>query len=299
MATTKHDFEWVTNANGNRNGRKKRRTPPRNNLNDLTPKEWIAETVSVWVQRGLGQNHKHAQIEKEHPAPFSYQDVARLIRFFSKKGETVLDPFVGIGSTLKAAALQQRRGIGIELEPKYSKLARKRLKEELPADDSICKDQTVITGDVFRELPKLERESVKLVLTSPPYWTILHKQDHKVKQERLSKGLDFKYSDNEKDLGNIRDYNRFIERLSDAFQLCHPILKPGGHLCIIVGDFRQKTRYHMLHADLAANLETRGFTLKGLIILYQRHKRIFPYGYPFAYVPNLHHQYILILRKDD
>jgi hypothetical protein len=44
-------------------------------------------------------------------------------------------------------------------------------------------------------------------------------------------------------------------------------------------------------------MQERGFTLKGVKILYQRHKRVFPYGFPYSYVPNLHHQYILILAK--
>jgi DNA modification methylase len=271
---------------------------PVNSLNDLEAKEWIAETVSVWTQRGLGQNHKDAQIEKLHPAPFSYQDVSRLIRFFSKPGETVLDPFAGVASTLKAAAIEGRKGIGIELEPKFAQLARKRLNTELPDDESVCREQKIITGDVFTVLPRLESESVKVVVTSPPYWKILHKQDHKVKQERVSKGLDYKYSESTKDLGNIPVYEDFIDRLSSAFGLCHPLLVKGGHLCIVVGDFREKAKYHMLHADLANSLEQRGFALKGITILYQRHKRIFPYGYPYAYVPNMHHQYILILRKD-
>lgn len=78
------------------------RRAPVNRLNDLTAKEWIPETVSVWIQRGLGKAHPHAEIERQHPAPFSFQDVARLVRFFSKAGETVLDPFAGVGSTLKA-----------------------------------------------------------------------------------------------------------------------------------------------------------------------------------------------------
>jgi hypothetical protein len=76
---------------------------PRNHLNELTAREWIPETVSVWRQRGLGANHPDAQIERQHPAPFSFTDVGRLIRFFTKKGDTVLDPFVGVGSTLRRA----------------------------------------------------------------------------------------------------------------------------------------------------------------------------------------------------
>ena len=85
---------------------------PRNKLNALTSKEWIPETVSVWTQKGLGAKHPDAQIEKQHPAPFSFTDVARLVRFFTKPDDTVLDPFVGVGSTLKACALERRKGIG-------------------------------------------------------------------------------------------------------------------------------------------------------------------------------------------
>src|SRR4051812_20707616 len=107
------------------------RAAPVNRLNDLIAKEWIPETVSVWVQRGLGRGHEHAQIEKQHPAPFSFQDVARVIRFFTKAGETVLDPFVGVGSTLKAAAVERRSGIGVELNRKYARLAAERLATEV------------------------------------------------------------------------------------------------------------------------------------------------------------------------
>ena len=53
----------------------------------------------------------------------------------------------------------------------------------------------------------------------------------------------------------------------------------------------------MLHADIAREMENKGFKLKGIKVLYQRHKRVFPYGFPYCYVPNLHHQYIVILAK--
>jgi DNA modification methylase len=276
---------------------KRNAAKPVNRINDLTAKEWIPETVSVWIQRGLGKAHEHAQIERQHPAPFSYQDIARVIRFFTKAGETVLDPFVGVGSTLKAAAIERRKGIGIELNKKYADLAELRLKTELAGEVDPCRDQKLILGDARRVIPTLASNSVKLVVTSPPYWNILHKQDHKARQERVDHGLDTQYSNDAGDLGNIESYPAFLTTLADTLALTRACLHDGGHLCIVVGDFRRHSRYFMFHADIAREMESRGFTLKGLKILYQRHKRVFPYGFPYSYVPNLHHQYIVILAK--
>ena len=129
-----------------------------NTLNDLTAKEWLSESVSVWTQRGLGAGHADAQIERLHPAPFSFTDVARLIKMFTKSGMTVLDPFVGVGSTLKASALEGRRGIGFELSPTFADLAVERLKREVPPT-LLTKEteQTVIQGDARVLVDKLER----------------------------------------------------------------------------------------------------------------------------------------------
>jgi DNA modification methylase len=285
----------IEESNGNGAGRN--RAKPVNRLNDLTAKEWIPETISVWIQRGLGKGHDHAQIERLHPAPFSFQDIARLIRFFTKAGETVLDPFVGVGSTLKAAATQGRKGIGIELNKKYADLARLRLKTELAADLTASNDQRVIRGDARSVIPTLAANSIKLVVTSPPYWNILHKQDHKAKQERIAHGLDTQYSSATADLGNIETYPEFLSTIADTLALTRTCLVDGGYLCVVVGDFRHKSKYFMMHADIAREMEARGFTLKGIKVLYQRHKRVFPYGFPYSYVPNLHHQYIVILAK--
>jgi DNA modification methylase len=268
---------------------------PKNKLNDLTAREWLPETVSVWTQKGLGKNHPDAQIEKQHPAPFSFTDVSRLINFFTKRGQTVLDPFVGIGSTLKACALAHRNGVGIELNPKYAQLSEERLASEVQTESTT--KQTVINGDSRMELDDLESDSVDFLVTSPPYWCILHKEDHKAKQERVSQDLDSRYSDHEADLGNIESYETFLDELTAIFMKCSRVLKPKKYMAIIVGDFREKSRYYMFHADLASALEKHGMTLKGITILYQRHKRIFPYGYPYSFVPNLHHQYILILEN--
>lgn len=268
----------------------------KNKLNDLTAKEWIPETVSVYVQRGLGANSAQAKIEKEHPAPFSFQDVSRLINFFTKQDDKVLDPFCGVGSTLKACALSNRRGVGIELVKKYVDLSKRRLKEEVESSLFGNKLQEVIEGDALQVINRFDDDSIDFIVTSPPYWNILEKADHKVKRERLSKNLDTKYSELKKDLGNIEDYKEFLVVLGDFFNDCSRILKPNKYMCVIVSDFRHKNGYYMFHSDLVRRLEGH-YDLKGITILYQRHKSVYPYGYPYSYVPNIHHQYILIFQN--
>ena len=272
---------------------------PRNTLNDLSAREWISESVSVWVQRGLGAGHPDAQIERQHPAPFSFTDVARLIRLFTKRGMTVLDPFVGVGSTLKACALDERNGIGFELNPIFVDLARERLQRELPAIAGPHCAQTIEQGDARVLIGDLEPESVDFIVTSPPYWGILNKKpDHKVKQDRLSQGLTKDYGKDERDFANIQFYEQFIESLADFFGRCTRVLRSGRYCAVIVGDFRHGGQYYMLHADLAQAMSKHGYVLKAVNVLYQRHKRVFPYGYPTAYVPNVHHQHVLIMRKE-
>lgn len=275
----------------------KKTIDPRNVLNDLTSTEWMPETVSVWNQKGLGAKHPDAAIERQHPAPFSFTDVSRLVRFFTKKGETVLDPFVGVGSTLKACALEGRRGIGFELNAKYAELAEQRLELEVRTLSVPVEQQKVLIGDARDLLQGLHDNSLDFVVTSPPYWNILHKQDHKVKQERLKDDLDTKYSEDPRDLGNIHDYNVFLENVSGILGGCGQALKPKKYMAVIVSDFRDKSNYVMFHADLVNALESYNLEMRGLTVLYQRHKRIFPYGYPYAYVPNIHNQFILILQN--
>jgi len=270
---------------------------PRNALNDLNATEWIPETVSVWVQRGLGANHPDAQIERQHPAPFSFTDVSRLIRFFTKRGGAVLDPFVGIGSTSKACALEGRKSIGIELNPRYADLAKQRLQTEVRNLFASVDEQQILQGDAREVLATLEQDSVDFVVTSPPYWNILHKEDHKANQERKSQNLDTRYSNNDRDLGNVHDYDSFLQEVAAILGQCGRCLRPRKYMAVVVSDFREKSRYITFHSDLANVLLKFRLELRGIKILYQRHKRVFPYGYPFAYVPNIHHQYILIMQN--
>lgn len=90
----------------------------------LTKEEYQEWFQQVW--NGLmGESTKH------HPAPFPEELAYRLVRMFSFTGDTVLDPFMGTGTTLLAAARCDRNSLGVEIEPSYVKMARSRLEKEL------------------------------------------------------------------------------------------------------------------------------------------------------------------------
>jgi modification methylase len=89
----------------------------------LTKKEHQEWFQQIWNLNGAST--------REHPAPFPLELAYRLVRMFSFVGDTVLDPFMGTGTTLLAAARCGRNSIGVEIEPSYVRKARTRLTDEL------------------------------------------------------------------------------------------------------------------------------------------------------------------------
>ncbi len=268
---------------------------PRNILNDLPGKLWIQETKSVWRQRGLGAGHDHTHYEKLHPAPFSFQDIARLIRFFTKPGQNVLDPVVVIGSTLKACAYLGRNGFGVELSRKWAKLAQERLQRETSNPNT----QKIIIGDIRKRIDDFADNSQHFLVSSPPYWNILQKTKDYKAQDRIQKGLAHSYSQSKLDLGNIPNYEAFVRELAQIFAALAPKLRKKRYMAVVVSDFKHGRRFYPFHSDLCNALAeaTQLLDLQGITILEQTHKALKPYGYPYSYVPNVHHQYILIFQR--
>ena len=275
----------------------------RNSLNDLTGRDWLPETKSLFYQKGLGANHPEAQIEKLHPAPYSFQDIGHLVRFFTKKGMKVIDPFGGVGSTAKACEVDGRVCTSIELSPKWHELSIRRLESEL--GEGTSKHHEFINGDSCEVLLTFPDDSFDFMVTSPPYWGILNKLDQKVIRNRVENNLETKYSEDERDLGNVSSYEDFLDILvNQVFLQCARVLRPGKYMAIVVSDFRDKSEFISFHSDLIYRLNKAAIPnggvlkLQGTKILLQNHKSLLPYGYPFAYVENIHHQYILIFKKD-
>ena len=283
-------------------------------LNDLSGKEWVRLTKSVWYESPedisrdvesalesgvlISESPPRDELKKKHPATFSEKDVAKLIKFFTREKEVVLDPFMGTGSAGIAALQNHRMFIGIELYEEWFSIARQRIERIAEKDLFLSNYYRLFLGDSLEVMNKsLEEESVDFIVTSPPYWNILKKVDRKAKSERVSQNLKTDYGLSSEDIGNVESYEEFLSRLKKYLAGMFRVLKTNRYIAVIVSDFRHRKRYYLFHADVANLLESAGFTLQGLITLVQDNKRLYAYGYPTTFVPNISNQFILIARK--
>jgi len=104
---------------------------------DITKTEFMNWTSGIWTFSGESKK------KIGHPAPFPIELPRRCIKLFSFVGDTVLDPFAGSGTTLVAAAMLDRKGIGIEIDAKYCELAKQRI-----LASSSAAQQTFLYGDI-------------------------------------------------------------------------------------------------------------------------------------------------------
>lgn len=266
---------------------------PRNKLNDLTGKEWLKLTKSFWVS----EKTKEDKFAFQHPAPFLIKDIEKLIKLFTKSGMTVLDPFNGVGTTLVAAHRTGRRGVGVDLSEEYCLLAEERLKS-LGID---LTEQKIIVGDSIKTVPKLE-ETIDYCVTSPPYHNILKNKGsglRDVKENFRSgarKGVEY-YSDSPHDLGNQESYEDFLKLFRQVMAKVYGKLRDKAYTSIIISDFTVDKKEVNVQAGIVEAMEKAGFEFVGTTVLLQDNKPLYPFGYPFAYKINHHHQNIINFRK--
>ncbi len=268
--------------------KKKGKIHPRNRLNHLTGSEWIRFTKSWFVVNPPPRSSSQVQ----HPAKYPEEVAGAFVDFFTQRGQTVLDPFMGVGSSLLAAAERDRLGVGIELNPKYFELAQTHLADY----PDHCRLFHHDAGDIAA----LGLGQADLVLTSPPYWDMLaHSRGNvfSTHKKRQSEGLDVVYSEKLEDLGNEADYSRFLSRLTLVFKAVAHHLKPKGYLVVVIQNMRSpEGRMVPLAWDLARELD-RFLVFKGEKIWCQDNKKLGIWGYPSEFVSNVHHHYCLIFKK--
>ncbi len=268
-----------------------------NKLNDLTGKEWIKFTRSWFIHRPP----RRKEDEILHPAKFPETLVEEFISFFTKKGGWVLDPFLGTGSTLLAAGKLARNAVGVELNKKYFRTSQRRIdRQKFQSKILSLNGNSLLLTDLLKE-NKRSRIKFDYTITSPPYWNQLERNSIRQK-ERTKKGYDTKYSTDKNDIGNISDYEKFIETQAQIFDQVFRVMKPGGYLTIITNNVYFKGKLYPLAYDTAISLTKRGklsWVLKDEKIWLQDDKRLIALGVNSAWVGNRHHQYCLIFRKEN
>lgn len=269
---------------------------PRNALNDLTGREWTYALRSVLATRyptNGPDGYAHA-LRRAHPSPKPPQLMAELIRFFTKRGGRVLDPFAGVGGTLLACAIERRRGVGVELSAEYAAIYAQ-----------VCRElglapQTLVTGDARRlaEYPELAGEPFDLVLTDPPYAQMMAKPKTG-ERKKQGRGDATPFTIDPADLGNL-DYHEFLAALRDVLAASLARLKPRGYMVVFAKDLQPTREHHnMLHADIvAALLGLPDLSFRGYRIWHDQSQNLYPFGYPFTFVSNQVHQFILVFRKE-
>jgi DNA modification methylase len=299
----------------------KRSTPhPRNTLNELSGEEWLYFTKSVWTT-AYPSELGHA-LRKEHGANKPPRLMARLIEFFTRSDELVLDPFAGVGGTLLGAAIARgpRRALGIELSPRWAEVYARVVADALadragagplladlgPNDPGGIRGfdpsgSELRVGDALELLPNLAPESVDFVATDPPYNVQLPMtmSGGALSESFANRRTDYAMvTEDPADLANAPDYPTFLDRMTEVLAHLERVLRPNRYAVMIVRDAYQGGRYLFTGADLAARAAGVGLTPKGDLIWYQAGTRLRPYGYPTGFVPNITHQHLLVLRRD-
>jgi DNA modification methylase len=204
----------------------------------------------------------------------------------------------GTGSTLVAAIACGRVAIGVELLDKYAGIASERVAEALgQANDAALAGSRVLTADSSR-LTELGLPPIDYCITSPPYWDMLRRQGAEIQQKRReTDGWDVHYSDDERDLGNVEDYEEFLGQLVAIYRQVAEVLREGAYLTVIVKNVKKGGTIYPLAWDLGREVG-RFLKLKDEKIWCQDNQRLAPFGMGNCWVSNTMHHYCLNWRKE-
>lgn len=277
--------------------------------NDQGAKFWKKSTKSWMVINGREREWK---VKKQHVATFPKQVAAHFIEIFTRPGDRVLDPTMGSGSTLLAAAQLRRHSVGVELYPHNVELFRQILNDyylhenQETLDFHIGRDDykaywepTILVGEATTEVRNLEPESIDYIVFSPPYADTLHKSSGGVEtraKKRAREGRDTTYGDDSRDAGNMK-YAVWLNWLADLCDRLYAIAKPGVYMTIVL---QNEVRQPFTPMAWEAALEIRNRTdweLKPEKIWCQDNKPLTLAGWPSNWLTSNHHHYCLNFRK--
>jgi DNA modification methylase len=291
---------------------------PGNTLNELSGEEWLYFTKSLWTTAYPSELGHAAR--KAHGANKPPRLMARLIEYFTKGDDLVLDPFAGVGGTLLGAAIcrRPRRAIGFELEPRWVEVF-----ERVVRDASLERDGagplladlgandpggprtfdaggcSMRLGDAVTQLAGMADASIDFIATDPPYnpQLKLTMAGGRLAETHANRRTDYAMvTADPLDVANAASYEEFLDRMGAIFVELRRVLRDKRYAVVIVRDAYQDGQYRFTASDLAARAAAAGLVPKGDLIWYQAGTRLRPYGYPRGFVPNIVHQHILVFR---
>ncbi|MBZ0198406.1 MAG: hypothetical protein K8H86_00945 [Ignavibacteriaceae bacterium] len=274
-------------------------------LNDLNGSEWTIHGKSVQTF-----NSPITEKRKKHGAAFPISLAKHFIKIYSKPGDTIFDPFAGVGTTLDAANILKRHSIGIELNDDFIKLFNQGIDEKDGKPNHDYR-RIIIQDSALNVCKHLPLDSADFILTSPPYSNLLNKiranfadKDYKGNPyKNQSRKLAKPYSAHEEDLGNVT-YEEYLLKMKELFLSLYQVAKSGAYNAWVVRDYRDSENnipYINLHSDLINVAQKAGWIMWDLVIWDQSNQRkLVRLGGNKSrrYYFNIGHSFILVFRKN-
>jgi DNA modification methylase len=237
---------------------------PATHIGCSTAKEWVKGMVTI---QPFYYEKRDVRDKDVHPAVFPISLPSHFIKLLTHKGELVLDPFVGIGTTLVAAQDLDRNAVGFDLKEDYVEIARKRLQQSRLTQNS----KQIAIGDEAHNIPKyLENETVSLCITSPPYANMLaHERLNKSIRGNLRRNKHYlkvqQYSDNPLDLGTM-SHEQYAKALEEIYSGILPLMRHKAHCIINVNDVWEDNKRIPTHVYILEALTRAGFEFRNTFI---------------------------------
>lgn len=208
-------------------------------------------TDSLWI---LGNRNNEGAHRPDYHGNFVPQIPNQAMRRFTRRGEVVLDPFCGMGTTLIEARRLGRHAIGIELNPEVAESARERIAEEpnpygvntllLTADST----QPETAQQVQAILHAWGFSHTQLLLLHPPYHDII------------------RFSEDPRDLSNAPTETDFLERFEQVLRLFIPTVEVGRLVVLVIGDKYSKGEWVPLGFRTMEQVLKQGLRLKSICV---------------------------------
>lgn len=259
-------------------------------VNDININRWKEYddilTESLWI---LDKRDNSGAHNGSYWGNFIPQIPNQFIRRYTKKGEWVLDPFLGSGTTLIECRRLGRNGIGVELLPEVVELANDNISLEKNTYNVetkvICADSTKLNFN--EEIKKFGVNSVQFIIMHPPYWDII------------------KFSENDKDLSNAKNINDFLNLFGQVIDNTYDILDKNRYLAVVIGDKYSHGEWIPLGFYTMNEVLKRNYTLKSIIIKNfeetkgkRNQKELWRYRALVGGFYIFKHEYIFLFRKN-